>query len=176
MNDDSPVLVPYMAKAYDYRSFCCGEPQLDEWLTRIAGQSEKRNETRTHLLVNGTAESREIYGYFALQNSQIRPDEASHIRRKNWKYPLPATLLAQLAVSSDRQGKGFGGLLLTHAMRISVAASQLSGSAALLVDCLNEEAKSFYAKYGLRAFPKEPTRLFITMSDMTGALDKEGNS
>lgn len=44
-------------------SFRCGQPDLDEWLRRYAGQQERSHNTRTFLAV--PAGSSQIVGYYA---------------------------------------------------------------------------------------------------------------
>ena len=41
MGEKDLTLVHYSPKTYDYRSFYSGEPELDEWLAKYAGQSEQ---------------------------------------------------------------------------------------------------------------------------------------
>lgn len=165
-----PKVVDYRSKAYDYRSFCCGSSDMDRWLAQVAGQSEKRFETRTKLLVSGEPESRDVIGYYALQNFQVAPEQASQVRHKEWKYPLPATLLARLAVSVDHQGKGYGAQLLIDAMRSAGYAAEFSGSAVLVVDAIDGDAKRFYERYSFIPFEDDSKRLFMPMAKITNSL------
>ncbi len=170
MESTSLRFVPYKKNAYDYRSFCCGEGQLDDWLGQYAGQNQKRWETRTYLLVNSKAESREIYGYFAMQPTQILPDEASLVRGRGAKYPMPATHLVKLAISDNVQRQGLGGRLIAEAMRISLEAAELIGSVVLIVDAINENAKSFYSKYGFTPLQNDSMRMFMPMKTIMEAF------
>lgn len=176
MSLTKPQLVAYRSRAFDYRSFCCGSSDLDEWLSRYAGQNEKRQETRTHLLVSGLPESREVLGYFALQNFQIAPQQASKVRNKESLYPMPATLLAKLAVAQDHQGKGYGGRLLNEAMKLAIRASRYSASAVFVVDAIDDNAKRFYERYGLESFKNDARRLFIPMKTITKSLESTHDS
>ncbi len=171
MSLTSARIVPYRAKAYDYRSFSCGSHDLDVWLSTYAGQSERRYESRTYILVDDVVESREVHGYFALQNCQIDIQQASEVRGRAPRYPMAATLLTRLAVSCDMQGKGFGKLLLVEAMTISVRAAHLTGSFVLLVDALDENAQRFYERYGFERF-RESRRLFLPMKTIFQSVNE----
>lgn len=173
MESSSLHFVPYKRNAYDYRSFCCGEGQLDDWLDRYAGQSQKRWETRTYLLVNSMAESREIYGYFAVQPTQILPDEASLVRGRSTIYPMPATHLVKLAISDNHQGQGLGGRILAEAIRITLEAAELIGSVVLIVDAINDNAKSFYSRYGFTPLQNDSMRLFMPMKTIMEAFSQD---
>jgi len=78
-------------------------------------------------------------------------------------YPVPAVLLGRLAVDRAYQGRRLGELLLLDAARRVVRASAAIAVYALVVDAKNEEARSFYERYGFRRFPDAPSRLFLTL-------------
>ena len=111
-------------------------------------------QTRTHLLIGPEPESRYIYGYIAiLRNFRLLPEETSLFFEKPATYDLSATRLVKLAVAEEYQGQGLGGALLVHAMQVSLEAAKLSGSAAMIVDALNEHVVAFTrdtALYGWR--------------------------
>lgn len=110
-------IVAYRSKAYDYANFSCGNDDMDRWLQQSAGQNERLNRSRTFLLVESAHESRRVCGYFALVNCQVSPEDSALIQGLSYKYPMPATMLTRLAISSELQGQRLGALLLTKAMR-----------------------------------------------------------
>ena len=59
--------------------------------------------------------------------------------------PIPVILLGQLAVDTDYQGRRLGSDLLVDAARRAHAASDLIGSRAIVVQTIDERAKSFFA-------------------------------
>ncbi|MGO3085808.1 GNAT family N-acetyltransferase [Ancrocorticia populi] len=170
MEEKDLYFVQYSPKAYDYRDFYSGEPEVDDWLARYAGQSEKRMETRTYLLVSPESESRHIYGYIALANFRLLPEETSLLFRKPTRYVLPATRLVKLAVADEHQGEGLGAVLLFRAMEISLEAARLSGSAVMVVDALNAHARGFYERYGFVRLRDDSLRLGMTMSTIAAAF------
>lgn len=163
--------VSYRSKAYDYASFSCGVELMDLWLQKSAGQNERLNRSRTFLLVDAGHESRVVYGYFALVNYQIAPEDASVVDGRPYRYPMPATLLTRLAVSSNVQGLGLGRLLLAQAMRHTLASLQYSGSEVFLVDAIDDNAVRFYERHGLQVLRDDGQRLFIPTRKIAASLD-----
>ena len=91
------------------------------------------------------------------------PDETA---RKLPKYPhVPATLLGRLAIDSRCQGRGYGELMLLDALRRARAllATSSVASYAVVVDAINERARSFYEHYEFCSFPDRKLRLFLPM-------------
>lgn len=80
-------------------------------------------------------------------------------------YPLvPAILLGRLAVSSAVEGKGVGKTLIADAL---IRAYELSGQVAafaVIVDAIDENARSFYLRCGFIDMASVPMRLFIPMA------------
>jgi len=58
-------------------------------------------------------------------------------------YPIPAVLIARLAVDRSAQGMGVGTGLMLTALRLAVDISDRVGVFAVTVDAMNEEAKAF---------------------------------
>lgn len=107
-----------------------------------------------------------IAGYYTLSNVTILLDELpEQLARRLPKYPnLPATLLGRLAVDQDYKGRGLGGQLLFDALIRAFHVSSNVGSMAVVTDPKNEEAQSFYERYGFEplATTGRP-RLFLPM-------------
>lgn len=53
--------------------------------------------------------------------------------------------------------------MLIDAARRVVHASETIGVYAIIVDTLNDRARSFYERYGFQAFPSKPDRLFLPL-------------
>ncbi len=112
---------------------------------------------------------RQVLGYYTLSALSLAlgrlPLEA---RKKLPRYPdVPATLLGRLAVDRSCRGAGMrlGEHLLVDALMRSVEVSAQVASYAVVVDVLSVQPDpiGFYLRYGFRALPDQPRRLFLPM-------------
>ena len=111
------------------------------------------------------SQDRAVIGYYTLSATSILladlPDETA---KKLPKYPhVPATLLGRLAIDSRYQGIGYGDILIIDALRRALLATTEIASYAVVVDAINERARSFYEHYEFCAFPDGKLRLFLPM-------------
>ena len=84
--------------------FASGEPSLDQWLKEQAGQQDRRNGVRTFLAADEAAVR--IAGYYSTVTYQLTPEDAGETFGRISRYPIPAILLARLAVDGSYQGSG----------------------------------------------------------------------
>lgn len=155
---------PFDSTALKLHPFSCGEPELDDWLARYAGQSEKKNNIRTTLLLD--EQLGRIAGYYSMRTFELSPTDATSADRRSHRYPVPAMLLARLAVDSDYQGHGTGRLLLFDALQKLLAAANSIGFEVIVVHALHEDAACFYLKHGFRRFLDHDLSLFLTTKDL----------
>ena len=119
-----------------------------------------------HEVIRLTPDGKRIAGYYTLSQYSIDlsviPKEIS---RQFPKYPVvPATLIGRLAVSKEFRGQGLGQLLLMDALKRSLDSSKAVASAAVIVDAKDDDAATFYRKYGFLELPKVPRRRFLPMA------------
>ena len=81
------------------------------------------------------------------------------------RYPIPVFLLAQLAVHKEFHGGGLGKVSLIKALEYLWEINSHMRAYAIVVDCLTEQAESFYAKYGFEVLCEinGRVRMFIPM-------------
>jgi GNAT superfamily N-acetyltransferase len=104
---------PFDSAALELHPFICGEPELDTWLARYAGQSEKQDNVRTTLLLD--EQQGRIAGYYSMRTFELSAADGASATGRSRRYPVPAMLIARLAVDRDYQGHGAGRLLLFDA-------------------------------------------------------------
>ena len=153
---------------FDRSSFSCGKRDLDDWLKRQAGQQERANNTRSFLAVEG----QQIIGYYATTTYRLGLDDAAAMfgvgRRA---YPIPAVLLARLAVDSSCQGSGVGSKLLFHALTQIAAASRYVGFEVVVVHAIDSDAVTFYAQRGFTQFEDHELDLFMPVKNLLATLE-----
>ena len=147
------------------RGFASGNADLDEWLRQYSGQSERSNNTRTFLGV--VADGGQVVGFYTTTTYRIERDEqAEYLEAGNRAYPIPAVLLARLAVDKHWQGLGIGRQLLVDAMQRFAALSADVGFEVVVVDAIDDEAITFYSRYGFVPFQQHRRRLFLTTKQL----------
>ncbi len=148
--------------------FSCGKLVLDRYLKVQAGQDIRKMVSACFVIADN---ENSVIGYYTLSSSSIPVDSlpASMRKRIPQSYrTVPAILLGRLAVDLRYRGQHLGADLLLDAMKRSLAASLVVGSSAVVVDPIDEEAKTFYLKYGFTQL--DIGKMFIPMKDIAAVL------
>lgn len=155
-------------RRFDRSSFSCGKPDLDDWLKTKAGQQERANNTRTFLAVDG----RQVIGYYATTTYRLGLDEAAEMYGVGRRtYPIPAVLLARLAVDTSFQGCGIGSRLLLHALSQIAEASRHVGFEVVVVHAIDRDAVTFYAQRGFTQFEDHDLHLFMPVKNLLATFE-----
>ncbi len=161
------------SKKHDRSLFTCGEDSLDDYIKTKASQELKKKVSTPFVLTEPP--DRQVLGYYCLSSYSISlvDLEASTAKRLP-RYPLlPAILLGRLAVDSGQQGKGYGGLLVSDALKKALAASKQVASVAVVVDAIDPDAVRFYVRYGFVEFPDVPMKLYITIDEIEKSIQSK---
>jgi GNAT superfamily N-acetyltransferase len=159
-----------LSKRHRVDAFDSGEPALDEWLKKYALAAQASDTARVFVVTADDGET--VVGYYAIAAAQVQPDDATARALKGQPRgrPVPAALLARLAVDKEHQGKGLGRSLLQDVLRRCVLASEAIGLRVFLVHAKHEQAKTFYLKYGFEESPTDPLHLLILLKDVRRTL------
>jgi len=150
--------------------FDCGVGSLDIWLVKHARAAAGAGSARTYVVMD--AEQERVVGYHALSLASIEHAGATGRARKGMpQHPIPAMLLARLAVDKTVQGKGIGAFLLRDAMSRALSVAEQAGMRLLLVHALNDEARAFYEHFGFEPSPSDAMNLQLLIKDIRLALD-----
>ena len=152
---------------HDISQFGSGISGIDAWLRSRAQLNESKGGARTYVVCDGDR----VVGFYSLAASAVEKNRLSSRVGRAMPEPVSAILLGQLAVDARYQGKGLGAGLLADAARRSLAAADVIGARAVVVHALDEGAKSFYERFGFRAFSdRETLMLVVRMSDLRATL------
>jgi len=69
--------------------------------------------------------------------------------------------MGRLAIAAMEQGKGYGRLLLGHAVNLARSVRQTMGVRVLIVDAKDASAGTFYQGYGFRPTASEALTLYL---------------
>ena len=156
-----------LAALHRLESFDCGKPALNEWLLRHARQAQGSGSAKTFVV----ADDDRVVGYFSLTVGQVDTLEApERIRKGMGQYPIPVVILARLAVSIQDQGKGIGFGMLQDAIRRTLLIAEQAGIRAMLTHPIDEEASSFYTRFGFIASPLSEQQLLLLLKDARHSL------
>jgi GNAT superfamily N-acetyltransferase len=157
-------------RKHTLEGFDCGIESLNTWLTRYARQADAVGSARTFVMVD--AGQQRVVGYYALTVASITHAEATARARKGMpQHPIPAVLLARLAVDQSVTGRGIGAWLLRDAMLRTLAAAEELGVRVLLVHAIDERARAFYERFGFEASPTDLLNLQLLMKDVRAAVE-----
>lgn len=162
-----------VAKKHDRKGFDCGEPELNEFLSKHARQSHERGGAKTFVAVD-EADQKTIYGYYSLSPASVEYARAPEvIRRGLGRYEIGAYRLSRLAVSTPMQGQGLGGQLLLAAGRRCLRVAEQAGGTVMLIDAKNERVAAWYARYGALLLLDAPRSLLLPLDLIKAALKTE---
>lgn len=117
-----------------------------------------------------------VIGYHATTTYRLGLDEAAEMYGVGKRrYPIPAVLLARLAVDTGSQGSGIGSGLLLHALRQIAEASRHVGFEVVVVDAIDKDAVTFHAQRGFTQFDDHDLRLFMPVKDLVATLKPPSN-
>jgi GNAT superfamily N-acetyltransferase len=157
------LFAPLHTRLHQRASFRCGVSALDKYLQQQAGQHQRDGIATTHVLADDSDRGR-ILGYCSLAAAQLQlHDLQAADRRRLPAYPVPAVRLGRLAVATEVQGKGYGRLLLGHAMNCSVALRGQLGVRVLVVDAMDASAAAFYRLHGFHETADQALTLYLPL-------------
>ncbi len=159
------VKIELLNSALNKKDFRCGKEMLDNYLHSQASQDVKRKLCVVFAMFEDTT----IKGYYTLSNASIPAElmpEAVKKKMPRSYEALPVTLLGRLAIDVKFKGQGLGGIILLDALKRSFdIANKSLGSIGVVVDPLDDDAISFYEKFGFILLP-DSGKMFLPMADI----------
>ncbi len=142
--------------------FVCGNPTLDNWLTRYAHQAQASGSSKTFIC----ADDGQVAGYYSLTVGQVdTADAPPRVTKGMGRYPIPVVILARLAVASRYQGRGIGAAMLRDAIRRTLVIAEQAGIRALLTHPIDDQAARFYRRFGFIPSPLREHQWLLLLKD-----------
>jgi GNAT superfamily N-acetyltransferase len=163
-----------LGKQHQLDDFNCGEPALDDWLKRHASAAQAADSARVFVVTLGDGET--AIGYYAVAAAQVAPEDATAraLKGQPRARPVPAILLARLAVDQRHQGAGLGRSLLQDVLLRCTEAAEAIGARVLLVHAKHDAAKAWYIQFGFEESPTDPLHLLMLLKDVRAFLQRHG--
>jgi GNAT superfamily N-acetyltransferase len=163
--------IEQLNKRHKRAAFCSGVDMVDAWLKERARQAQEKQLSVTRVLLK---EPGTIAGFYTLAMGQVNFDELPHeMVRKLPRTLLPVVTLAWLAVDKHYQKRGFGERLLAQALADCYQTGQMMPFMAVLLDCANLNAKTFYQHYDFEELPGHPMKLMLPWKRLKRMMEKQ---
>ncbi|HEX4961602.1 MAG TPA: GNAT family N-acetyltransferase [Thermoanaerobaculia bacterium] len=152
---------------------------LVDYLRRFAlRHGEKDLLARTYLAIDDETGENRLAGYFTLATASVERSAVSAMESLDRLpgFPIPAVLLARLAVDQRAQGQGLGRYLLEQALGLTLQLAR-SGPVAFrlfVTDAIDEAAAGFYERFGFsRIGDTFPCRMVLDIRPLLGSEARE---
>jgi predicted N-acetyltransferase YhbS len=152
------INIDRLSPHHDRRNFDCGVEELNSYLQRYSSQHERKGIGRTYVATKDLETL--VLGYYTISSSAVGFDV---VPENLPRHSVPVALLGRLAVDNTARGQGLGETLLIHALRSAQRAARIVGIYAVVVDALDESARSFYMKYGFNELKDDKLHLYLPM-------------
>ena len=150
--------------------FDCGEGSLNLWLEKHARAASGAGSAKTYVITDADQDGR-VVGFHALTGASIEHAEGTERAAEGMpRNPIPALLLARLAVDTSVRERGLGAFLLRDAMLRTLSVSEEVGIRLLLAHALNESARNLYRQFGFEPSPTDRMNLQIIAKDIRAAV------
>jgi GNAT superfamily N-acetyltransferase len=163
------VRVERLGDHHEVGNFSCGVKDLDDWLSVHALDNQRRDLSRTFLLLD---DADHVAGYYALTMGGVRKESLpTRYGRGLPKFDIGMVLLARFAIAEERQGQGLGRDLLIEAIERAADAGTHVAARFIAVDPIDEAARAFYAKFGFRLVEGDVEgRMYLRIDEALAAL------
>jgi GNAT superfamily N-acetyltransferase len=164
-----------LTDAHAVGDFDAGVASLTTWLIDHALQAGRSGSARTFVVTDAEQTGR-VVGYHAIAAASVQRTAATRRAASGMpSHPVPAILLARVAVDPTVQGLGVGAWLLEDATRRALSASEDLGLRVLLVHAIDERARAFYERFGSEASPADPLNPHLLIKDIRKTLGMGGS-
>ena len=114
-----------------------------------------------------SADAKKVIGYYSIASASLATADAlDRIRAGSGRTPIPSVILARLAVDKNRQGEGLGAFLVSDAVKRIIRLQNELGIRAILVQAIDDQAKSFYEKLGFKSAKFNPRLMMALLKDL----------
>lgn len=157
-------------RRHDRKQLDSGEPALDEWLRRYAGQSRRRHTAATWVIAD---QNDVVRAYASVAMTAIDRSAAPDALATGAPDPVPALLLGRLAVDRRCASRGVGTALAAHVLATAVALNESAACRAVVVTALNPNARAWWERLGFHPFDpddQDQLDLYLLTSEIEATL------
>lgn len=161
-----------LTSEHNVSAFDCGVPSLNSYLIDQALADQRAGKSRTLVAVR----AERVVAYFSLAAGSVDvADATERLAKGQGRQAIPVVLLGRMAVDRGEQGRGLGSRMLLEAAARAAAAAEVIGARALLVQAVDDRARSFYLKHGFEPSPTHLLHLIMLMKDIRRSLGAQAS-
>lgn len=147
--------------------FKCGKSSMDLFLRKHALANQAMETSQTWVVHRDNV----VLGYYTLVFGGVGLDEMPPAIAEGLPpYQVGIMLLARWAVDKKEQGQGIGKALLKDALIRTVAAADIAGLKAIVVDAIDEKMAAKYREMGFVDCPVGERRLMVSIETVRASL------
>jgi GNAT superfamily N-acetyltransferase len=162
----SRIFFEKITRSHNRKEFDCGDQSLNTYLQRYARQNAQKNLGEAYVLTN---KSKTILGFYTISTASLDYDAYPQTSGLP-KYAIPSVLIGRLAVDQNHQGKGYGKLILSDALKRVAELSDEIGIYCITVEAKSENAKNFYKNFGFEELLDEENHLYISIEKVQSSM------
>jgi len=157
-----------LQRGHARRKFDCGQSVVNDWLQTKALQQQTKRLSVTKVLLD---EQSAIAGFYTLATGQVEfGDLPAELARHLPRRALPVAIVAWLGINRQHQRRQLGGRMLAQALRDCCLAGETFAFIAVVLDCVDDRAKTFYERWDFQELPGNPNRLFLSARRLESIL------
>jgi GNAT superfamily N-acetyltransferase len=162
--DASSLLIEPLGPDHDRTAFSCGNESLNRYIRSQATQDIRRGIARVFVATTADWPER-ILAFFTLSAASVVAAELPpELAKRLPRHPIPAALIGRLAVDREFAGRGLGSILLADAVKKTAMASQTLAVTVVVVDPVDDAARTFYSSFGFRNLQTSQNRMFLVLA------------
>lgn len=156
--------IEVLQEHHQKKSFNCGQEDLNKFLKQYASQHQKSGTSKTYVAVDNDTK---VIGFYCLSSTSISFDGVDAVLTKRLpRYPLPCVIVGRFAVDEESQGRGFGKVLLAHALKQVSKVAQIIGVNFVVIHAKDQKAMDFYQRFGFISLTSNPLTLVYPVSEI----------
>ena len=138
------------------------------------GRTTSRAAPRPFVAVS-PAEPARVLGFYSISPGAIAFSSVpATLTRRLGRYEVPVFRLGRLAIDRSVQGQGLGGDLLLAAGDRALAVAAEVGGVALAIDAKDEQAATWYERFGALRLLDDPLKLILPLATIAEAIATAG--
>jgi GNAT superfamily N-acetyltransferase len=150
--------------------FTSGEPPLDEWLRRYAGQNRRGNTAAVWVITDA---SQTVVCYATLSMTSVDRSASPKPLGKDAPRQIPALLIGRLATHARVAELGLGTEMVKHILATAAELNIKAACRAVVVTALNVDAIRWWQRFGFEPFNADDAAnmdLYLLTKDIAETL------